>query len=68
MKGLDVDLNSLGTTNFSIDGAAFEVEVIDPVADYVGLMKEIFEFNLLKEFLKDFKIVANGMNGGILFF
>ena len=64
VKGVDVDLHSLGTTTFSIDGTTFEVEVIDSVADYVDLMKEIFDFNLLKEFLRNFKIVANGMNGG----
>lgn len=66
MKGIDIDLNSLGTTTFSLDGATFEVEIIDSVADYVEMMKEIFDFDLLKEFLKNFKIVANGMHGGNL--
>eukprot|EP00112_Aurelia_sp_Birch-Aquarium-sp1_P012146 Seg2553.1 transcript_id=Seg2553.1/GoldUCD/mRNA.D3Y31 product=Phosphoglucomutase-1 protein_id=Seg2553.1/GoldUCD/D3Y31 len=63
VKGIDIDLNSLGTTTFSLDGATFEVEIIDSVADYVEMMKEIFDFDLLKEFLKNFKIVANGMHG-----
>jgi phosphoglucomutase len=40
------------------------VEVIDSVKDYVELMKEIFDFNLLREFLSNFPVVINAMHGG----
>jgi len=43
------------------------VEVVDPVAGYVSLMKTIFDFSTIKSFLetnKDFKILFDGMSGG----
>ena len=49
-----------------MDGRDFEVEVISSLTDYVDLMKEIFDFPQLKEFLKDFKLVVNGMHAGVL--
>lgn len=39
------------------------MEVVDSVADYVGLMKEIFDFPQLKEFLKTYPVLINCMNG-----
>ena len=62
---LHLDLSSIGVTRFSVDGQGFEVEVINSLTDYVDFMKEIFDFTQLKEFLKDFKIVVNGMNAGM---
>ncbi|KAJ3012229.1 Phosphoglucomutase-2 [Thoreauomyces humboldtii] len=58
----DVDLSKLGTTQFG----DYTIEVIDPVDDYVILMKEIFDFDLLKNFFKkrpDFKVLFDSMNG-----
>lgn len=55
-----------------VDGNEFNVEVVDSVADYVGLMKEIFDFDSLRELLKGsegrkpFKILIDSMNGGKL--
>lgn len=40
------------------------VDVIDSVEDYVQLMKEIFDFNLLRDFLSSFPVVINAMHGG----
>ena len=40
----DVDLDRLGTTQ--VDGMA--VEVIDPVEDYLALMRELFDFPAIK--------------------
>jgi phosphoglucomutase len=48
------------------------VEVVDSVADYVKLMKEIFDFDSLRDLLKGtegrepFKILINSLNGGKL--
>ncbi|KAI8919836.1 hypothetical protein DFJ77DRAFT_450126 [Powellomyces hirtus] len=58
----DVDLSKIGTTKF----ADFTIEVIDSVDDYVILMKEIFDFELLKNFFKkrpDFKVLFDSMHG-----
>ena len=52
-----------------LTGKWFHLEVVDPVCDYIYKMKKIFNFNLLKDFLKQeaekgLKIIVNGMNGG----
>ena len=50
----------VGVTKFG----EFEVEVVDPVADYLAQLKEVFDFALLKKFLsrKDFTMVFDAMH------
>lgn len=58
----DVDTSSVGTKTYG----PLEVEVVHSTADYVTMMKEIFDFDLIKEFLsshKDFKVLFDGMHG-----
>ncbi|KAJ5996893.1 hypothetical protein N7499_006795 [Penicillium canescens] len=58
----DVDTSSIGTKSYG----SLEVEVVHSTADYVTMMKEIFDFDLIKEFLsshKDFKVLFDGMHG-----
>jgi phosphoglucomutase len=58
----EVDLFHLGTKTYG----SLEVEIIDSTADYVQLMKEIFDFDLIRSFLathKDFKILFDGLHG-----
>jgi len=43
----DVDISKLGTTDYG----GFEVEVIDPVSDYLMLLQEVFDFDMIKGFL-----------------
>ncbi|KAH9647347.1 phosphoglucomutase [Citrus sinensis] len=43
----DVDLSSLGVTNFG----NFSVEVVDPVSDYLELMENVFDFPLIRSLL-----------------
>eukprot|EP00917_Polyrhabdina_sp_WS-2016_P010138 GHVP01022301.1.p1 GENE.GHVP01022301.1~~GHVP01022301.1.p1 ORF type:complete len:574 (-),score=110.90 GHVP01022301.1:1322-3043(-) len=45
--------------------AGFEVEIIDPVSDWMRLMKQIFDFELLKTLFKnkEFKMIFDGLNG-----
>jgi len=43
----DVDLSKVGVTKFD----DFEVEVIDCVADYLELLKECFDFDMIKSLL-----------------
>ncbi|KAI8818486.1 uncharacterized protein EV422DRAFT_537161 [Fimicolochytrium jonesii] len=57
-----VDLSALGTKTFG----DFTIEVIDSVDDYVILMKEIFDFALLKNFFKkrpDYKVLFDSLHG-----
>lgn len=58
----DVDTSTIGIKNYG----PLEVEIVHSTADYVTMMKEIFDFNLIKEFLsshKDFKVLFDGMHG-----
>ena len=45
----DVDLDQSGQCSL----AGMQVEIIDPVDDYAGLMESLFDFNLIAEMLKD---------------
>lgn len=58
----EVDLTNIGTQKYG----GLEVEIIDSTADYVELMKEIFDFDLIKSFLqthKDFKVLFDALHG-----
>lgn len=55
----DVDLNRLGTFKLG----DMEIEVIDPVKDYVEMMMEIFDFAAIKKmFAGGFTMVFDAMN------
>ena len=56
----DVDLSQCGVTKFG----DFEVEVIDPVADYLELAEQVFDFDLLRSLLKrkDFTMKFDAMH------
>ncbi|OCH84152.1 phosphoglucomutase [Obba rivulosa] len=58
-----VDLAQLGTVAY---GPA-QVEIIDSVADYVALLKSIFDFPLIQAFLQkragEFRVLFDGMHG-----
>ncbi|KAH3758946.1 phosphoglucomutase, chloroplastic [Pelomyxa schiedti] len=47
-----VDLHTLGVHNFG----SFEVEIIDPVEDYLNLMKSSFDFAALRQFVEGTRI------------
>jgi len=43
------------------------VEIIDSVEDYVAMLKDIFDFTLIKKFLDanpSFKVLFDGLHGG----
>lgn len=69
-KEITVDLDTIGSTSWEVEGHTFTVTVRDSVEDYTQLMKEIFDFDLLKKLISGvgdqppFKFVANAMNGG----
>ncbi|KAF9365562.1 Phosphoglucomutase-2 [Mortierella sp. NVP85] len=57
-----VDLSTIGTQRIG----NLEIEIVDSVADYVILLKEIFDFDLIKTFLQnnpDFTVLFDGMHG-----
>lgn len=59
-----VDISKVGT----VAAGPIEVEVIDPTEDYVKLMKEIFDFPLIKSFIakaakQDFRVLFDALNG-----
>lgn len=59
-----VDLSKIGT----VQAGPIEVEIIDPTADYVALMKEIFDFPLIKSFIEkakaqNFSVLFDALNG-----
>ncbi|KAJ1334038.1 phosphoglucomutase [Microdochium nivale] len=58
----DVDIATVGTQTVG----NLEVEIIDSVADYLEMLKDIFDFDLMKKFFKshpDFKVLFDGMHG-----
>jgi phosphoglucomutase len=57
-----VDLATIGTKDYG----PLTIEIIHSTTDYVNFMKEIFDFNLIKSFLKqhsDFKILFDALSG-----
>lgn len=56
----DVDLSCLGVTNYG----NFSVEVVDPVTDYLDLMEQVFDFELIKSLLSrsDFRFTFDSMH------
>ncbi|KAH9397132.1 Phosphoglucomutase-1 [Tyrophagus putrescentiae] len=61
-----VDLANLGKTVIDLEGGSggqLTVEVIDSVEIYLQLLKTIFDFGRLKDFLASRKILIDAMNG-----
>ena len=44
----DVDMSTIGTKTYG----PLEIEIIDSTADYVDMLKDIFDFPLIKSFLE----------------
>jgi phosphoglucomutase len=64
--GISVDLSKIGTNTFDVSGKPFVVDIIDSVANYVELVKSIFDFDKLKAFVsgaKPLKMRIDGLNG-----
>ncbi|KAK5169705.1 Phosphoglucomutase-2 [Saxophila tyrrhenica] len=58
----DVDLSTIGTQKVG----PLEVEIVHSTADYVDMLKSIFDFDLIKSFLQqhsDFKVLFDGLSG-----
>lgn len=60
-----VDLSTIGEKKYG-NNNNLSVEIIDPTADYVQMMKEIFDFDLIKEFFTnnpEFRVLFDALNG-----
>lgn len=58
----DIDTSTLGTKMYG----PLEVEIVHSTADYLTMMKQIFDFDLIRSFLRkhpDFKVLFDGMHG-----
>ncbi|KAG8164711.1 hypothetical protein KVR01_004986 [Diaporthe batatas] len=58
----DVDISTIGTKTYG----SLEVEIIDSTADYVEMLKDIFDFPLIKKFFTehpDFKVLFDALHG-----
>jgi len=58
----DIDLSTIGTKTYG----PLEVEIVHSTTDYVAMLKDIFDFDLIKSFLKqhpDFKVLFDGLSG-----
>jgi len=64
-SGLECDFHTIGTYQYRVEGNPFTVEVVDPVKDYVDLMKTIVDFGQIKTFLAEtnFKLLINSLHG-----
>ena len=57
-----MDITKIGSKTYG----SLEVEIIDPTKDYVDMLKDIFDFDLIKSFLSkhhDFKVLFDGLHG-----
>ncbi|KAK9473875.1 uncharacterized protein V1510DRAFT_412946, partial [Dipodascopsis tothii] len=58
----EIDLETIGTKQYG----SLEVQIIDSTADYVAMLKDIFDFDLIKSFLAanpSFKVLFDSLNG-----
>ena len=58
----EVDITKIGT----YQAGPVEVEIIDSTSDYVTMLKDIFDFPLIKSFIaknSDFKVLFDALNG-----
>lgn len=58
----DIDLSAIGSKTYG----NLEVEIIDSTADYTQMLKDIFDFPLIKKFFSnkpDFKVLFDGLSG-----
>ncbi|EOO02451.1 putative phosphoglucomutase 2 protein [Phaeoacremonium minimum UCRPA7] len=59
----DIDISTIGTKTY---GDKLEVEIVDSTADYMEMLKDIFDFDLIKKFFSsnpDFKVLFDGLSG-----
>ncbi|KAG0345773.1 Phosphoglucomutase-2 [Podila humilis] len=64
VKFPDIDLSTIGTRR--VGDTDLQVEIVDSVADYLILLKDIFDFDLIRSFFAknpEFTVLFDGMHG-----
>ncbi|CAI4216698.1 unnamed protein product [Parascedosporium putredinis] len=59
----DIDTSTIG---FQTYGDSLDVEIVDSTADYVTMLKDIFDFDLIKKFFKnhpDYRVLFDALHG-----
>ncbi|EFW98591.1 phosphoglucomutase [Grosmannia clavigera kw1407] len=59
---VDVDTTTVGVRSYG----ALEVEIVDSTADYVAMLEDIFDFDLIRSFFRahsDFRVLFDGLHG-----
>ncbi|XP_026466515.1 phosphoglucomutase [Ctenocephalides felis] len=59
-NNLQCNIDIIGNYSYNIEGQEFSISVIDPLEDYINLMKTIFDFHGIQSF------IANGFDGSPL--
>lgn len=61
----NVDITTVGVTNFTGPEGPFDVEVFDSASDYIKLMKSIFDFGSIRKLLSSpkFTFCFDGLHG-----
>uniref|UniRef100_A0A5K3EJF0 phosphoglucomutase (alpha-D-glucose-1,6-bisphosphate-dependent) n=1 Tax=Mesocestoides corti TaxID=53468 RepID=A0A5K3EJF0_MESCO len=69
-RPIPIDLTKIGTTDYNLKGGKiFKVTIVSSTQDYITYMKEIFDFDMIKEFLNGgngkppFKVLVDGLSG-----
>ena len=65
---LQADISTIGSQQFIVDDHPFTIEVIDCVQDYMDYMKEIFDFDAIKDLLSGqskLKVLIDALSGGL---
>ena len=63
-------IDQIKMTEYDVDGHKFTVDIIDSVSDYAAYMREIFDFDAIKNLLSGgngqprFQVLMNAMHGG----
>lgn len=57
-KGSDIDLSETGETRLG----EMKIQIIDPVADYVEMMEDLFDFDAIKNLLEGKRICFDAMH------
>ena len=62
----DIDITTIGTKTYGEGDAQIEVEIVDSTSDYVDMLKDIFDFDAIRQFFSahpDFRVLFDGLHG-----
>lgn len=63
VPNFEVDITKIGTKQHKLSTHELEITIVDSVNDYLELMKEIFDFDSIRDWIKNSRITLNAMHG-----